>query len=160
MEIISSLSRNRGYLSCLCINTGANTFKANQYSNILDLEDRKKEYQEIYNYFGGDQKYYLISSICIYLLSLLLGFLYLVIFKLRFDASNIIQFVFSILIRTLCKSMMPMYVITNSIIILSSVFRLRNENIFCFDKSRLLNCGKVDTIFLAKLELYVIIFLK
>ena len=150
MEIISSLSRNRGYLSCLCINTGANTFKANQYSNILDLEDRKKEYQEIYNYFGGDQKYYLISSICIYFLSLLLGFLYLVIFKLRFDASNIIQFVFSVLIRTLCKSMMPMYVITNSIIILSSVFRLRNENIFCFDKSRLLNCGKVDTIFFSK----------
>lgn len=80
----------------------------------------------------------------------MLGFLYLVIFKLRFDASNIIQFVFSVLIRTLCKSMMPMYVITNSIIILSSVFRLRNENIFCFDKSRLLNCGKVDTIFFSK----------
>lgn len=150
MEIISSLSRNRGYLSCLCINIGANTFKANQYSNILDLEDRKKEYQAIYQYFGGDQKYYIISSISIYIFSLLIGFCYLVIFKLKFDASNIFQFIFSILIRTLCKSMMPMYVITDSIIRLSSVFRLKNENILCFDKSRLINCGKVDTIFFSK----------
>ena len=36
MEIIKTYSkRNHGYISVLCINTGPNTFKANQYSNIL-----------------------------------------------------------------------------------------------------------------------------
>ena len=46
--------------------------------------------------------------------------------------------------------MMPMYFITNSIIILLSVYRLKRNNILCFDKSRLLNSGSTDTIFFSK----------
>ena len=151
MEIINSFSKtSKGYISALCINTGPNTFKANQYSNILDLSDRKKEYKEVYEYFGNERKYVYISIIFVYIFSLLLGGSYILIFKLRFEFINTYYFVFSILIRTLCKSCMPMYFITNSIIILLSVNRLKNNKILCFDKSRLLKSGSIDTIFFSK----------
>ena len=151
MEIVSSLSKsNNEYISALCLNTGPNTFKANQYSNILDLDDRKKEYKEIYDYLGNGRKYHFISAICIYISCLFFGFMYILIFKLKFDSSNLFYFIFSILMRTFCKSFMPMYIITNTIIIISSIFRLKKEKIFCFDKSRLLNCGDINTIFFSK----------
>ena len=81
MEIVNSFSRtNNGYISALCINIGANTYKANQYSNILDLSDRKKEYREVYEYFGAGRKTVFISIISVYIASLLLGYIYLIIF--------------------------------------------------------------------------------
>ena len=151
MEIINTFSKtNNGYISALCINTGPNTFKANQYSNILDLSDRKKEYKEIYEYFGEGRKYIFIIITCIYITSLILAFIYLKLFKLKLVFTDKYHFIFSILIRSLCKSIMPMYFITNSIIILLSVFRLKKNNILCFDKSRLLNSGNIDTIFFSK----------
>ena len=138
------------YISALCINTGANTFKANQYSNILDLSDRKKEYKDVYDYFGEGRYFVFLAIACIYLCSLIFGFIYLKIFKLKVNIEKPIHFIFSILIRSFCKSMMPMYFITNSIIILLSIFFLKKNNIFCFDKSRLLNSGSIDTIFFSK----------
>jgi len=45
---------------------------------------------------------------------------------------------------------MPMYFITNSIIILLILYRLKKNNILCFDKSRLLNSANIDTIFFSK----------
>ena len=151
MEIVTTFSKtNNGHVAALCINIGANTFKANQYSNILDLSDRKKEYREIYEYFGAGRKNIFITIVCIFFASLLFGYIYSLIFKLTLDLSNIPKFIISTLLRALCKSMMPMYFITNTIIILLSVHRLRRNNILCFDKSRLLNSGKIDTIFFSK----------
>ena len=151
MEIVNSLSKlNNGYISALCINTGANTFKANQYSNILDLGDRKKGYHEIYEFFGGERKYVFIAIAINYLASVLFGFFYVLLFKLKMDFSDIPNFIISILLRILCKSLMPMYFITNSIIILLSLYRLKKNNILCFDKSRLLNSANIDTIFFSK----------
>ena len=151
MEIVNSFSKtNNGYISALCINIGANTFKANQYSNILDLSDRKKEYKEVYEYFGAGRKTIFILIIFLYFASLFFGFIYLKIFNKSLDFSNISNFIHTIILRTLCKSMMPMYFITNSIIILLSVYRLKKNNILCFDKSRLLNSGSIDTIFFSK----------
>ena len=151
MEIVNTFSKtNNGLISALCINTGANTFKANQYSNILDLSDRKKEYKEMYEYFGEGRKFIFVAIIAIYIASLILSYIYLKIFKLKLDFSDSHHFIFSILIRSFCKSMMPMYFISNSIIILLSVFRLKKNNILCYDKSRLLNSGNIDTIFFSK----------
>ena len=153
MEIVNSLSKlNNGYISALCINTGANTFKANQYSNILDLGDRKKEYHEIYEYFGGKRKYVHIAIVFNFLTPLIFGYFYALIFKLNLDFSNISNFILTILLRILCKSLMPMYFITNSVIVLLSLCRLKKNNILCFDKSRLLNSGNIDTIFFSKTE--------
>ena len=151
MEIVNSFSKiNSGYLSALCINTGANTFKSNQYSNILDLSERKKEYREVYEFFSGRRRYMMIAIFCNFSLSILFGFFYVLLFDLQLDFSNIKHFLCSIILRSLCKSFMPMYFITNSIILLLSLYRLKKNNILCFDKSRLLNTGSIDTIFFSK----------
>ena len=151
MEISNTFSKiNDGYISALCINTGANTFKANQYCNILDLSERRKQYKEVYAFFGGRRKYMFVAILCNFLLSVLLGFCYALIFKIDLDFSDIHHFICNILLRTLCKSFMPMYFVTNSIILLLSLYRLKKNNILCFDKSRLLNTGYIDTIFFSK----------
>ena len=46
---------------------------------------------------------------------------------------------------------MSVFFITNSMLILLSTIRLRNENIVCFDKSRLLNSDKINTIIFSKI---------
>ncbi len=44
MKIINIFSKiKEQYISVLCLNTGPNTYKANQYSNILYSTERKKD---------------------------------------------------------------------------------------------------------------------
>ena len=150
MKIMKTISKLKGgFISALCINTGANTFKANQYSNILYLSEKKNNYNSDYYFFGGQRKTTFISSIFIYFLSIILGSGY--IFILHMKILKLRELLPSILIRTMCKSLMPTYYITTSIIIFLSVNRLRKENIFCYDKSRLLhNSGNINTIFFSK----------
>ena len=45
---------------------------------------------------------------------------------------------------------MPVFFLTNSIIYFVGVFHLKNKNIFCFEKSKLLCPGNINTIFLGK----------
>ena len=45
---------------------------------------------------------------------------------------------------------MPVYFITNSIIYFMGIFHLKNENIFCFEKSKLISPSRIDTIFFSK----------
>ena len=138
-----------GYISVLCINTGSNTYKANQYSNILYLSERREEFQKIYNFFGKERKLIWITTISIFFLSLLIGGGYAYIFKMKL--LKVKQLLPNMIIRLFCKSFMPVYYITSNIIIFLSIIRLKSENIFCYDKSRLLNnAGKIDTIFFSK----------
>ena len=150
MKIMKTISKlKEGYISVLCVNTGANTFKANQYSNILYLSERIQNYNMSYSFFGGERKSTFIVSICIYFLCILLGIGYIVI--LHMNVTKIKELLFLILIRVFCKTLLPTYYLTNSLIHLLSVIRLKNENIFCYDKSRLYDsAGKIDTIFFSK----------
>ena len=150
MKIMKTFSKlKEGYISVLCINTGPNTFKANQYSNILYLSERIKNYKMTYTFFGGERKTTFIITICIFFLSILLGIGY--IFLLRMEIRKLRELIASILIKVFCKSLMPTYYLTNTIIHLLSVIRLKKENIYCYDKSRLYdNAGKIDTIFFSK----------
>ena len=53
MKIVKTISKlNEGYISILCINTGPNTYKAHQYSNILYLLERKLDYKKTYEILG------------------------------------------------------------------------------------------------------------
>ena len=50
-KIVKTYSKiKEGYISVLCINTGANTYKANLYSNIL-YSEMKKNHKNIYSFF-------------------------------------------------------------------------------------------------------------
>ena len=150
MKIVKSVSKlKEGFISALCINIGPNTFKANQFSNILFLPERIKDYKKSYELFEGGRKKTFIFSICIFFLCILLGAGYT--FLLKMKILKVKQLIVIILIRTFCKSLMPIYYITYNIIILLSIIRLKSKNIICYDKSRLLNnSGKIDTIFISK----------
>ena len=150
MKIMKTFSKlKEGYISVLCLNTGPNTFKSNQYSNILYLSERIKNYKMTYTFFGGERKSTFIITICLFFLSIVIGTGY--IFILKMEIKRLRELIASILIKVFCKSLMPTYYLTNSIIHLLSVIRLKKENIYCYDKSRLYdNAGKIDTIFFSK----------
>ena len=150
MKIMKTISKlKEGFISALCINIGPNTFKANQYSNILFLPERIKDYKESYGFFGGGRKMNFIISICIFFLCIALGAGYT--FLLKMKIVKLKELIVTILIRIFCKSLMPIYYITYNIIILLSIIRLKSKNIICYDKSKLLNnSGKIDTIFFSK----------
>ena len=153
MKIIKTISKlNKGYISVLCINTGPNTFKANLYSNILYLFERKKEYVNMYSIFGENRKNILFLILVTFLISILLGCIFPLFVNVNYEfLKNIGNDLFrNSLIRLICKSCMPVLFITNSIIYYIGIFHLKNENIFCFEKSKILIPGNIDTIFFGK----------
>ena len=150
MKIIKTFSNlKEGYISVLCINTGPNTYKANLYSNIL-YSETKKGHQNIYRFFGDDRKKIFISIIGLFIGSLLLGFLYTFTLKMPIELSILKNIVISCFSRSLFKSFMPVYFITHSMILISNLYNLKQQNIFCYDKCRLLHTYNIDTIFFSK----------
>ena len=153
MKIVKTISRfNEGCISALCINTGPNTYKANQYSNILYLFERKEEYKNTYEMFGQGRKIMVFVSIIIMVLTITLGFVYFFSLKVNLDFHNseVVELFYTSLVRIFCKSCMPVYFLTNSIIYFVGVFHLKRKKIFCFEKSKLISPGNIDTIFLSK----------
>ena len=153
MKIVKTISKlNEGYISVLCINTGPNTYKANQFSNILYLFERKKEYKKMYELLGDGRKLILIIILIVFFLSLSLGLVYIFSLdvSLDFKNPNVIKLCYTTVIRVVCKSFMPVYFLTNSIIYFLGVFHLKKENIFCFEKSKLTTPSNINTIFFGK----------
>ena len=157
MKIIKAYSNLKNeYISALCLNTGPNTYKANMYSNAIYFFERNKEYQNTFSFFGEDRKYVIFIIIGIFLMSLICILIY--IFFLMDNISSAFDFKNSetgkifvkILIRIICKSFMPMYYLINSIIILLCIIKLKRENIFTFEKSKILYSSTIDTLFISK----------
>ena len=154
MKIIKTYSKlNEGYISVLCINIGPNTFKANQLSNILYMLERKKAYKEMYTLFGENRQQMLILIASEFFFCLLLGTFYLFILypdKFNINDSNTIKLLYTCIIRIFNKSFMPVFFLTNSIIIILGLHHLTKEKIYGFEKSKVLNSYSIDTIFFCK----------
>ena len=157
MKIVKTYSNlKQEYISVLCINTGPNTFKANQYSNALYIFERNNKYKDSYKFFNSDMKSFIYIILAIFLSSILLGVFYMFVLMtnesdiLNFKDNNKIKLFISIIVRVFCKSIMPMYYLLESYIILIGIIKLKNENIFTFDKSKLLNSSSIDTLFIGK----------
>ena len=153
MKIIKTFSKtnDEGLISVLCINTGPSTYKANQISNIVYFLERKKHYNDVYNFFGNRKIIIIIYMIACFVFSILIGAFYYIKFDMVLDQDKIGKLIYKILLRNFCKSLMSVFFITNSMLTLLSTIRLRNENIVCFDKSRLLNSDKINTIIFSKI---------
>ncbi len=153
MKILKTFSKlNERFISALCINTGPNTYKANLFSNILYFFERKKEYREIYNIFGEKRKKLLFIILLIILVTLALSYFYynvVYIGSITFNKEAIKLLIITI-IRVICKSFMPVYFLTNSLILILGIIHLKKENIVCFEKSKLLSSSTIDTIFFSK----------
>ena len=153
MKIVKTISKlNEGYITVLCINTGPNTYKANQYSNILYLLERKLDYRKTYEILGEGRVKIVYMIIGIVIFSTLLGVIFIFSLGVNLDFKNpeLVKLFYLILIRIIFKSFMPVYFITNSIIYFMGIFHLKNENIFCFEKSKLISPSRIDTIFFSK----------
>jgi len=157
MKIVKTYSNlKQEYISALCVNTGPNTYKANLYSNTFYFFERKDEYKDTYKFFGKSRKNVLYIIIAIFFLSIIVGLIYL--YSITDNASKVLSFkdndttelLIKILIRVICKSFMPTYYLINSIIILLGIIKLKSENVFTFEKSKLLYSSTIDTLFISK----------
>ena len=150
MKIIKTYSKiKEGYISVLCINTGANTYKANLYSNIF-YSEMKKNHKNIYSFFGDDRKVIFIVIIVLFIGSIFIGFAYTYSLKISMHLETLRGLIISCFVRSLFKSFMPVYFITHSMVLISSLYNLKQHNVFCYDKSRLLHTFNINTIFFSK----------
>jgi cation-transporting ATPase 13A3/4/5 len=78
MKIVKTYSNlKEQYISALCINTGPNTYKANQYSNTIYLFERKKEYLNIYRFFGKENLSIIYVMITVFITAFIVGTIFL-----------------------------------------------------------------------------------
>ena len=157
MKIVKSYSNLKSeYISALCINTGPNTYKANQYSNALYFLERNNKYKDDYRFFNSDRKSFICIKIAIFITSVIFGIFYA--FTLlddpkqvfNFDDKGKVKLFVSIIIRVCCKTIMPMFYLLKSFIILLATAKLKKENVHTFDKSKLLRSSTIDTLFINK----------
>ena len=80
MKIIHVYKRNnllnsnkKKYITFLCINTGQNTYKANQISNALDLLERKEKYKNMYRFLANKRLLYLIGVTILFVITITIG---------------------------------------------------------------------------------------
>ena len=154
MKIIKSISKtNNKCITALCINIGSNTFKANEYSNTLYFLERKKEYNNVYNIFGERKKIFLYIILCI-LIVIFFGIAYFFLFLEKNDLNmDFLKKNLSTIIKAfICKSLMSIFFIIQNIIFFFASFQLNKYNILCFDNSRLIKSGKINTILVNKTE--------
>ena len=153
MKVVKTISKlKEGYISALCINTGPNTFKANQFSNILYLFERKIEYKKMYDILGEGRKNVIFLIIGLFILTIIMAFCFPIFIKVNVNFKNreILNLFFKNLARILIRSCMPVYFLTNSIIYFIGIYHLKKENILCFEKSKLTSPSNIDTIFFGK----------
>ena len=130
----------------LALNTGSNTFKANQLANIRYLFRRNNSYNEIYSKFCGKKNTLFFHG----LFMAIIGFaVSLIIFFKKFEGKFDLKLI-KLLLNILSRSFFPSFhVVCSGIIFLGAIY-LSWDNIKCFDKSRLLYAGSVNTIFFDK----------
>ena len=221
------------YVTVLCINTGPNTYKANQITNSLDLLKRKKIYQNMYKIFSGQRLILIISISIIFFITVLIPTILLILnikkngllsisgkgsssgrgkssmnqtsngpptnngergfapvsnrpvtsnevgegdFSPQKNQSNqsmekmnseylpeeakkgiikglLMNYLMNFFLRAIIKSYMPIYFIISSIVLLLGLYRLYKNNIFCYEKMRILFAGEINTIFMSKINI-------
>ena len=116
MKIIKAFSKtnDEGFISVLCINTGPNTYKANQLSNVIYFLERKKEYNDVYSFFGNRKIIIIIYMIACFILSFIFGFFYYFNFGMKINESKVEKLIYRIFLRNFCKSLMSVFFITNT----------------------------------------------
>ena len=145
MEIVKVYSKNSNKsIISLVVNTGINTFKANELSNLLYENTLKDKNQEIYTFFVG--KYYLIF---IMLLSCISIVDIIVSSSRRIQDLSLVDNIFIVL----CFAFMPIYYLTSCYITFLGIFNLNTDdkhNIQCIDESRLIESGKINKVIFDK----------
>ena len=151
-KILRSFSKlENNSILLLCINTGVNTYKANQLLNTTYLFEKNKTYYEIYSNFCGKKKKLFIHCLFIFIVSTFAITIIFFFLEANKQFKNIFKKdLFILILGFLSQCFLPSYHIINSGIIIIGITYLRKLNIKCFDKSRLLYAGNINTIFFDK----------
>ena len=150
MKIMKTFSKtNDNHISALCINIGPNTYKANLFSNIFYFLERKKEYNYVYNLFGERKVIFLYIIICIFF-TIVFAFSMYNVYKDEINTDTLQGLLLRTILACFSEGLMLPYFITHSFMILLGIFRLQRNGIICFDKSRLINSGKINKIIFNK----------
>ena len=154
MKIIKSFSKtDNGFISALCINIGPNTYKANLYSNTLYFLERKKEYNNVYNLFGERKKIFLYIIINLFVCLIAAVVFFSVFLDKKYSESDFFkEYLPKISIALICKSLMAVFFLIQNILIFIALIKLNKVDLVCFDKSRLIKSGKINTIIFNKTE--------
>ena len=147
MKAFSRLENNSILL--LCINTGNNSYKANQLENIFHLFKRNKKYRKPYSMICGKRKKLFLHCLGLVITTLTSVFC-IFFFSIKKRDSNSLKEFFLIIFQVVCRCFLPTFHVINSAIILFSSHYLAKENILCYDKSRLLYAGFINTVFFDK----------
>ena len=142
VKIFSSHSHKR--ITLLAINTGINTFMANQLSNLLYKNLLKEKNKGVYGLIM--EKIYLIFILILSTGSILDVFISSFYLKKEYSLFNYICIVLSL-------TFMPIYYITSSFIKFFDILNLNIDNkhsIQCIDESRLIESGRINRVILDK----------
>ena len=146
MKIMKIFTKNISKeITILAINTGANTFKANLFSNfLLKNKDKKIFINKNKNNF---HKYYISFTLILVVLSmiafLILYYKYKGKKKLGREFYNYFYVIMGIVF-------MPIHFITENVIKLISMIHLNNHKILCLDESKIAEVGNIDTVIFSK----------
>ena len=145
MKIVKIYSKNANKnIITLAINTGVNTFKANELSNLLYMNTLKEKNQEIYTFFVG--KYYLIFIVFLSSISIID---IIVSSSRRHQDLSLVDNIFIVL----CFAFVPIYYLTSCFITFLGIYNLNTDNkksILCVDESRLIESGKINRVIFDK----------
>ena len=149
-KIMKSFSRlENNSILLLCINTGSNSYKANQLENIFNLFKRNKKYKRPYSMICGKRKKLFLHCVGLIIASIS-TVLVIFFFSIKKRDSNSYKELLLIILQIFCRCFLPTFHVINSAIILFSSHNLAKENILCYDKSRLLYAGFINTVFFDK----------
>ena len=144
IETYSKLEKNS--ILVLALNTGSNTFKANQLANIRYLFKRNKQYSEIYSKFCGQKKTLFFHGLFLFIL----GSIYATLVDYFILQMGFNVWLVNIILNILSRSFFPSFHIVCSFVIFMGAIYLSNDHVICYDKSRLLYAGSINTIFFDK----------
>ena len=151
MKIMNVFSKNNeGFITVLCINTGANTMKANQFSNILYFITKNKGSSFYYNLFNERKRIYFFMATSFFMCAGL-GYFFKS-FVHSNERKNFKKYLIKYIVGMFCKSLMTYYFLAKNMIIFINVLFFEKDNIFCYDQSRLINLGKINKIIFNKTE--------
>ena len=145
MEIIKIYSKHsHKRITLLVINTGINTFKANELSNLMYKNLLKEKNKGIYGLFM--EKKYMTFILILSTIAIIDIIVSSFIINRKYSVFNYICIVLSL-------TFMPIYYITSSLIKYLGILNLNicnRQSIQCIDESRLIESGKINRVIFDK----------
>ena len=150
LKIQSKDENKQKKLVVLCINTGSNTYIANNFLNLVYIVEKNKEYLDIYKFFGGVK---LLFNGVIHIIFLTCSISIIAMHysnKKKHSSNEQIFGIYTYIIKMFAISLMPLFQLTSCFIKYINEKILEKNGIQCVDESRLGEASRVNTVIFDK----------